>query len=69
MVDWRDMDKKEKAAAGIRKDSPERLEKKSEITGVSKETLIVWSTHPERIPDDMVDCLIATDDAWPKDKG
>ena len=65
MVDWRDMDKKEKAAAGIQKDSPERLEKKSEITGVSKETLIVWSTHPERIPDDMVDLLIATDEALP----
>lgn len=63
------MDKKEKAAAGIQKDSPERLEKKSEITGVSQATLIEWSKNSSLIPDGYEDILIAMDDAWPKDKG
>ena len=60
------MDKKEKAAAGIRKDSPVRLEKKSEITGVSQGTLIDWSKNPEMIPDELGELLTAIDESWPE---
>ena len=63
-----DMDKRGDIAEIIQNSSQEKLEKMSEVLGVSAMTLQSWGNAPEQVSDDDAELLTAVDDAWPDDE-